>query len=215
MSTKTADRQIPRGLLVTATVAGVAAGYGLAVDPVVLSASQVVYPLVWLTVSGVALHYVVGRHWSGLDALSALVGAGYTALLLAVAGLLRLPDGSVGVTVHHGFPGWGPTVALSTPVVVLTAVPFLVVGYATLGVLAATTARQTRTGALPGAVGLFACVSCVAPLIAGVAGAVGAGSLAAVLLDAQYPLATAVFVVAIGGFAAVLERGAEPNSRQA
>lgn len=87
-------------------------------------------------------------------------------------------------------------------------VPFLVVGYGTLGLLAALALDGTvGTGAvLPGLAGAFACVSCTAPLLAGVAGAVGAGSLAAGLTGAAYPLGTAAFLAALGGFVLVLAR---------
>jgi hypothetical protein len=189
-----------------AAVVGVAAGYGLAVDPVVYAPGQVLYPLVWLAVSVATLWRVVRPRLGTLDAVSGLVGAGYTVVLFAVAGLLRLGETAPGVAVHHGFPGWGPTLAVSGPVA-LTLVPFLTAGYATLGSLAAVAVGQTRAGAAPGLLGLFACVSCAAPLLGAIAGALGSGSLAAALSGAQYPVATAVFLLSVGGFVFVLRSG--------
>lgn len=197
---------LPRRWLAAAAVVGVTVGYSLAVDPVVRSPAQVVYPVAWLAISAVALWWTVRPRWDSLDAVSVLVGAGYTVLLLAVAGLLGPAATGPGLSIHLGFPGWGPALVLSGPFLRITMVPFLTAGYVTLGLLAAVTVQRTRTGAAPGIFGLFACVSCTAPLLAGIAGSVGAGSLAAALTEAQYPLATAAFLLAVGGFVAVLRR---------
>jgi hypothetical protein len=205
--TATAVRSLPRRWVALAAVVGAALGYGLAVGPVAYSAAQAAYPLLWLAVSVAALWRVVGPRLDVLDAVAVLAGAGYTAVLLWVAGLLRPAATTPGLAVYHGFPGWGPTLVLSGPVS-LTLVPFLAAGYATLGALAAVAVGQSRTtagaGAASGLVGLFACVGCAAPLVGAVAGALGAGSLAALLSGAQYPIATAAFLAAVGGFVVVV-----------
>jgi hypothetical protein len=212
--TATPVRSLPGRWVVMAAAAGVALGYGLAVDPVALSASQVVYPLLWLAVSAAVLLWVVCPRLDAVDAVSVLAGAGYTLALFAVAGLLRPVGEAPGLAVYHGFPGWGPTFVLSGPVA-LTVVPFLAAGYATLGALAAVLVGRARqrsgtkagAGAASGLLGLFACVGCTAPLLAAAAGALGAGSVSAALSGAQYPAATAAFLASVGGFALVLRSG--------
>jgi hypothetical protein len=64
----------------------------------------------------------------------------------------------------------------------------------TLGALAATAVQSLFRTTAAGLVGLFACVSCTAPLVAGLAGSLGAGAVAGSLSSAQYPLATVAFL---------------------
>lgn len=212
MTTHAPRPRLPGHWLAVAVLVGVAVGYTLAVDPVVHSPAQVVYPVVWLGASGAFLWAVRDRLGSaGPAALAA--GAGYTLALLWVAGLLGTGATPGSLSVHLGVFGWGPAVVYAGPLVSVRVVPFLVVGYATLGAVAATAVAATPRSAAAGVVGLFACVSCSAPLVAGVAGAVGAGSLAASLSHAQYPLATVAFLLAGGGLAAVARRFGTASSR--
>jgi hypothetical protein len=188
---------LPRRWVVLAVAVGMTIGYGLAVDPVIHSPAQLAYPAVWLAVSAAAL-WVVRDAVGSVRPLSAAVGVGYTALLLWTAGLLSSAVGETGLAVHLAMPGWGPAVVYTGPLVTLRLVPFLVVGYATLGALAALALDQTLRTTAAGALGFFACVSCSAPLFAGIAGSLGAGSLSATLSQAQYPVATAAFVLSVG-----------------
>ncbi len=190
-------RDNTRPLVTLAVVAGAALGYGLAVDPVIYSPLQFVYPLVWVGASALALW----RVWPSLGSvrpLAVAVGVGYVAVLLWTAGLLSSAVGDAGFAVHLAMPGWGPAVVYTGPFVTLRLVPFLVVGYATLGVLVALTVEQVVRATAAGVFGLFACVSCSAPLFAGLAGSLGAGSLSASLSQAQYPVATVAFLLSVG-----------------
>ncbi|MFC4406364.1 DUF7546 family protein [Haloarchaeobius iranensis] len=200
--------RLPLSWVALAVVAGVTVGYWLAVDPVVQSAAQVGYPLLWLAASAVGVRVAVDAGVRSLSPLPALGGAAYTVALLWTAGLLAPAASAPELSVHLAIPGWGPAVHYVGPVVALTVVPFLVGGYATLGLLAAVAVDRSWNATMPGAVGLLACVSCTAPLVATLAGSLGAGSLAATLSTAQYPVATAAFLLSIGGFAAVLRRTA-------
>ena len=200
----------PRRWVAVAILAGALIGYTLAVDPVVQSASQVLYPLLWLAASGTALWLVRDRLPSP-SPLTAAVAGGYTLVLLWTAGLVMSPAGSAGVSVHLGLPGWGPAVVYTTSFVTVMVIPFLVVGYATLGILAASAVQATIRTTAAGVLGLFACVSCTAPLVAGIAGSLGASSVAATISSAQYPLATAAFLVSAGSLVFLARRGTAPG----
>jgi hypothetical protein len=200
-----ADRRLLGQWVGVAAVVGALLGYTLAVDPVVHSAAQVAYPILWVGTSATAL-WLARDSLPGLAPLPVAVGTVYTTVLLWTAGLLGNPLPGVGVSVHFALPGWGPTVVYSNAVFSLTVVPFLVAGYATLGVLAASALHATLGTTAAGTLGLFACVSCTAPLLAGIAGSLGAGSVAATLSTAQYPIATAIFLLSAGGFVALARR---------
>jgi hypothetical protein len=187
----------PRFWAALAAIVGAALGYGLAVDPVVHSPTQLVYPVLWLGGSVAAL-WAVRDSIDRTRPLAVVAGVGYTLLLLWTAGLLSAAVGGVGLSVHLAMPGWGPAVVYTGPFVTLRLVPFLVVGYATLGGLVALAVSRTTRTTAAGTVGLFACVSCTAPLLAGLAGSLGAGSLSATLTHAQYPVATAAFFLSAG-----------------
>lgn len=204
---------LSRQWILGAVLAGVTLGYTAAVDPVVHSIDQVLYPVIWIGISAGALWLLPRGSWSSVGPGSALVGVGYTLVLLWTAGLVGSSAGAAGLSIHLGLPGWGPAVVYTADFLRVTVVPFLIVGYATLGVLAAV-AFQTSWGAAgPGLIGLFACVSCTAPLLAAVAGSLGAGSVAAALTTAQYPVATAIFAVSAGALTAIARRGAPACER--
>lgn len=195
----------PRLWVAAATAVGVVLGYTLAVDPVVHSASQVLYPVVWLGASLTAL-WLVRDRLTSVTPLTLAVGAGYTLVLLWTAGLLGSPSGPAGISVHFAMPGWGPAVVYTGTVLTVVVVPFLVVGYATLGALVASTLQATLQTAAAGTLGLFACVSCTAPLLAWFAGSLGAGSVAATISTAQYPLATAAFLFSASSLVVLTRR---------
>jgi len=197
---------LPRRWVAAATLVGVVVGYTLAVDPVVHSPSQVLYPLVWITASLTAL-WLVRNRLTDLGPVPIAVGVGYTLLLLWTAGLLGTPSGPSGVSVHFALPGWGPAMVYTGSVLTVVVVPFLLAGYATLGLLAASAIQATLQTTAAGLLGLFACVSCTAPLLAGLAGSLGAGSVAATISTAQYPLATAAFLLSGGSLVVLTRRG--------
>ena len=166
-------------------------------------------PLLWLAVSAVGAAEAVDAGARSLSPLPAVIGGAYVLVLLWTAGLLAPAASAPELSVHLAIPGWGPAVHYVGPSVALTVVPFLVAGYATLGLLAAVAVDRTWSASMPGAVGLLACVSCTAPLVAAVAGSLGAGSLAATLSHSQYPVATAAFLLSVGGFVFALRRGGD------
>lgn len=200
--------EIPHAWVLLASLAGITIGYTAATDPVVHSMDQVLYPAVWIAASGLALWLVPDYHWRSLGIATLGIGVGYTLVLLWTANLLQSPAGPEGLSLHLGIPGWGPAVVLTSGFFTLTLVPFLLFGYATLGVLAGLAIRQSWQAAAPGLVGLLACVSCTAPLLAAVAGSLGAGSIAASLTQAEYPVATAFFLISVVALTAILRRGA-------
>jgi hypothetical protein len=194
---RTESVAFPRRWVALAAVVGTAIGYGLAVEPVIYSPAQLAYPILWLSGSVAALWLV----WGSIRAvrpLAVAVGVGYTGLLLWTAGLLSSAVGPASLSVHLAMPGWGPAVVYTGPVVTLRLVPFLIVGYATLGALVAVAVDRTLQTTAAGLFGLFSCVSCSAPLFAGLAGSLGAGSLSATLTHAQYPVATVAFFLSLG-----------------
>lgn len=197
---------LPVRLVALACVAGGLVGYTLAVDPVVHSAAQVAYPLVWVGAS-VACLWAVRDRLPSPGPVEAAVGAGYTLALLWTAGLVGTSAGGTTLSVHFAMPGWGPAITYVGPVVMAIFVPFLTVGYLTLGILAAVAVRTTIRSAAAGVLGLFACVSCTAPLVAGLAGSLGAGSVAATVSSAQYPIATVAFLLSAGMFVALIRSG--------
>jgi hypothetical protein len=207
MSGHATERMNPRVWVAAATVVGAVIGYTLAVDPVVQSASQLLYPFVWLAASGTSL-WLVRDRLPTPSPLSVAVAGGYTLVLLWTAGLVQSPIGSTGVSVHLALPGWGPALVYTGSFVTVMVVPFLVIGYATLGVLAASALHATLETTAASVLGLFACVSCTAPLLAGIAGSLGAGSVAAAVSTAQYPLATAAFLLSAGALVVLARRTA-------
>ena len=206
MSGYATDVELPRLWVGLAVLAGMLIGYTLAVQPVVQSVEQALYPVVWVAVSGVAL-WAVRDRLTNLTPPALAVGGGYTLVLLWTAGLLGQSHAATGLEIHFGLPGWSPTLVYSGTLVSVTVVPFLLVGYATLGLLAASALQATLGVTAAGVVGLFACVSCTAPLLASLAGSLGAGSLAASFSTAQYPLATAAFLLSAGTLVFVARRG--------
>ncbi len=197
---------LSRGQGVAAALVGMVIGYGLAVDPVVHSAEQVLYPLLWLVASAIALRYLVAPQLGSLSLRSAAAGVSYALVLLSIAGLVGPASGHQGLSVHLGIPGWGPAVFYTGPLLSVSIIPFLTVGYLTLGLLVAVTIDRSWKASGAGLLGVFACVGCSAPLLAGVAGSVGAGSLSATLSQAQYPIATAAFLLSIAGLGLALSR---------
>lgn len=180
-----------------AVVVGAALGYTLAVDPVVYSPAQILYPAVWIGSSACAL-WLVRRQLSCLDRRSLTAGTGYAVGLLWLSGLVGLSTSASGLSIHLALPGWGPTIGYSGAIVSVVFVPFLVVGYGTLGILVATAVTATRKAAAAGLLGVFTCVSCAAPLLAGLLGSASVGSVSASLARVQYPIATGAFLASVG-----------------
>jgi hypothetical protein len=132
---------------------------------------------------------------------AALVGVGYFLLLAVLGGLLVAGDGgTTGLRLHlTGFPGWAPLAIADAGVVSLVVVPFKLIGYLALTWLVYVTVADASGALLGGAVGLFACVSCTFPLVAGLlSGLSGSTAAAAAVYSNSYLLSTVVFAVTVG-----------------
>lgn len=136
--------------------------------------------------------------------IAAVIAGGYF-LLLAYFGGIVAPGGRAaadGLSLNLvGIPpGWSPAVVYSSGLVHLVFLPYKVVGYLALAYLVYATALDASGAVVGGLVGVFSCVSCSFPLVAGVVtGVVGSGgALAAAAIQSSYLLSTAVFVVTVG-----------------
>jgi len=204
MSVRGVRNGLRPGRVLAAVGVGLLVGYTVAVEPVVHSPAQVAYPLVWILVSGAALKRYVAPALGSPSLPAVAVGVGYAVALQYTAGLLGPASTPPSTSVHLALPGWGPAVVYVGSLLSISVIPFLTIGYVTLGALATVAVDRTWSASGPGVVGLFACVSCTAPLIAAVAGSLGAGTVATTVSHAQYPLATGAFLLSVGGFAWLL-----------
>lgn len=160
----------------------------------------VLVPFVWLNLSLWVFLRVrpatsAPRRWPAL-----LVAGAYFALLAALGGVVVLGGGTAsGVDVTWRlFPGWAPFVVYDGAAVNLVLVPFKVVGYLALTYLVYVTAVDAAGALVGGVVGLFSCVSCTFPLIAGIVTTVtGGGAAAAAIYGNAYLLSTPVFAVTV------------------
>jgi len=169
-----------------------------------------VYPFVWINAALWALWTVdapsAGPRNGRRVVLAAAVGAGYFLVLGYFGGLYALGT-APGATAAAGWslsltslpPGWSPAVLYDGTRLTLALLPFKLFGYATLAYLVALTVLDATGGGAAGLLGLFSCVSCTLPLIAGaVSGLVGgAGALVTAAYGQSYGLSTVVFVVTV------------------
>ena len=161
-----------------------------------------VYPFLWINAGIWAARTVTP---TPANRRHRAVGVGIAALYLLL--LLYLPgaigSGTAGVAtdfrVAMAAPGWGPVVALTSPLLRLYLVPFEVVGYVALAYLVYANALRTSRSTLSGALGLVTCVGCTVPILVPLVGALGgpATGLATTAYAWSYDLGTATFLVAI------------------
>jgi hypothetical protein len=164
-------------------------------------AMVVLVPFVWLNLSlwvfvRVRPSGTEKRRWPAL-----LVAAAYLGLLGVLGGLVVLGDGNpaagLRVTVT-GFPGWVPLVIADAGPAAVVVVPFKLVGYVALSYLVYVTVLDAGGAMLGSAVGLFSCISCTFPLIAGLVSTLtGGAATAAAVYNSSYPLSTVVFTVTV------------------
>jgi hypothetical protein len=95
-------------------------------------------------------------------------------------------------------PGWSPSLIYTGELLHLVVLPYKVIGYVALAYLVYKTALDASSAIFGGVVGIFSCVSCSFPLIAGLVTGIGGGSLAAATAQSSYLLSTVVFVVTVG-----------------
>lgn len=170
----------------------------------VLEPRYLLYPLVWVNAAAVAVALTRPPTRSrGVRAIAGAVAALYFGGLLVLDGSIALAAGdAAGIAVVALPPGWGPALVGSVAGLGVSLIPFKVVGYAALAYLLYVVLLDAVRSALGGVVGLFACVGCAAPGLAGVAAAVlggtaGAG-VARVATTFAYDLSTVVFLLALG-----------------
>lgn len=162
------------------------------------------YPFVWINAALWAL-WTVERP-TGTDrrrALAAALAAGYFVVLAYFGGLFAVGSGGyaggLSVVLASFPPGWSPAVLYNGTNLTLVALPFKVFGYLTLAYLVYATVLDAAGGAAAGVLGLFSCVSCTLPLIAGaLSGFVGgSAALVSAAYGQSYGLSTAVFVLTV------------------
>jgi hypothetical protein len=164
-----------------------------------------VYPFVWINAALWALWTVDAPGGSSRRrrAVAAAVGAGYFLVLGYFGGLVGPGSGGFAsgwsLVVASFPPGWSPAVLYNGESLTLALLPFKLFGYATLAYLVALTVRDATGGATAGLLGVFSCVSCTLPLIAGAVGGFvgGAGALVTAAYGQSYGLSTLVFVVTV------------------
>ena len=180
-------------------------GYVVAFDVLVRDWTLFVVPFVWINVAAWAVYHTRPASASPRKRrLAALVAGGYFLLLAYFGGVIALGghDHVSALTVNLVSlpPGWSPSIIYTGELVHLVVTPYKVLGYVALSYLVYATALDAAGALVGGIVGIFSCVSCSFPLIAGVlTGIVGGGSaLAAATAEASYLLSTVVFVVTVG-----------------
>lgn len=135
------------------------------------------------------------------------LATGYFLVLAYVGGLVgpgRVLSGHTGHPHPPGFriawlpPGWGPAPLYSGPLIELTLMPFMIVGYLALAYLVYATVLDAVGSAIGGVLGLLSCVSCTWPVLASLVGGIAGGTgLAAVATTQSYALSTVVFVLTV------------------
>ena len=163
-----------------------------------------VVPFVWLNVAGWAVYHTTpARASASKRRVAAAVAAGYFLLLAYFGGVVALGSashsGTLSVSLFGLPPGWSPSIIYTGELLHLVVLPYKVLGYVALAYLVYATALDAAGALVGGLVGVFSCVSCSFPLIAGVmTGIVGGGSaLAAATAQSSYLISTVVFVVTV------------------
>jgi hypothetical protein len=177
--------------------------YLFLVGPQVTRPLFYVYPFVWINAGLYALWRVDTPAAAGPRRWAAgALGLGYFLLLGYVGGLYGASGGvAVGLRLELLAlpPGWSPALIYGGELFQFALLPFKLFGYAVLAYLVYVTLLDVSGGVLGGVLGLFSCVSCTFPVIAGVlSGFVGgAGAVAAAGYAQSYLLSTVVFVVTV------------------
>lgn len=176
--------------------------YTLATDVTLRDPLFAVIPFVWINLAGWAIMRTdVPAAPSRKKATAAAVAVGYFGLLAVFGGIVNAPSGVTAsyLNVLQLPPGWNPAFFYSGSLFSLVVLPYKLVGFAALAYLVYATALDAASALAGGVLGLFSCVSCTFPVIAGVAsGLAGSGSAIAGFTYANsYLLSTAVFAVTV------------------
>jgi hypothetical protein len=176
--------------------------YTLATDVTLRDPLFAVIPFVWINLAGWAvMHTEVPTAPSRKKATAAAVAVGYFGLLAVFGGIVNGPSGvtSSYLNVLQLPPGWNPAFFYSGSLFSLVVLPYKLVGFAALSYLVYVTALDAASALAGGVLGLFSCVSCTFPVLAGlVSGLAGGGSAIAGFTYANsYLLSTVVFGVTV------------------
>ncbi|QZX98564.1 DUF7546 family protein [Halobaculum rubrum] len=130
-----------------------------------------------------------------------VVAVGYILLLAVFGGVVGVapPRTTPGVEVALLPPGWGPALIVNVGVAAAVLMPAKVLGYGALAYLLYGTVVDAASAGVAGVLGLFSCVSCSLPILAGAATAVvgGGGFVVAAVGGIGYGPSTLVFVVTV------------------
>ncbi|MFB6172912.1 MAG: hypothetical protein ABEJ23_10285 [Haloarculaceae archaeon] len=162
------------------------------------------YPWIWLDVALLAVVRTRTPPASTRRRLgAAAVAAGYFLVLAYAGGLVGRsgPAAPTGLRIALASlpPGWSPALLYSGPLLTVALLPFKLLGYLALGYLVYVTVLDAAGSVVGGVLGLFSCVSCTLPVIAGVLSGVVGGSTALVTAAyaQSYALSTVVFVLTV------------------
>jgi hypothetical protein len=195
-----ATRRLLLGLVVAE--AALVSTYLLLFEARVLSVRYLLYPFLWVNLGVLAVFTTdVPRVRDRRTAAAAALAAGYYLLLAWTTGLVGPgTGGSLSVQLVPVMPGWGPVLLVGGPVS-LALIPFETLGYAAVALLVYAGVARAAAGVLSGVLGVVTCVSCVGPVVAGVASGLLGGTSSALVAATSgpwaYDLSTAVFVVTV------------------
>ncbi|MEF8841017.1 MAG: hypothetical protein V5A62_05265 [Haloarculaceae archaeon] len=178
--------------------------YVALVGPQVTRPLFYVYPFVWINAALYALWRTDLPAAPTRRRLAAgAVALAYLGVLSYVGGLFGFGAGGAvtGLRLELAAlpPGWSPALIYAGASLQFALLPFKLFGYLVLAYLLYATLLDAAAGLLGGALGLFSCVSCTLPVIAGVVSGFvgGAGVAAAAAYGQSYALSTVVFVLTV------------------
>ncbi|XVH30941.1 DUF7546 family protein [Haloferacaceae archaeon DSL9] len=195
-------RTLLLGLLLVNTQAVLAVVYLLSSGAPTGSPLYLAYSAAWISVSVFIFGFVrPPAAETRTKRRAAAVGLGYFGLLAVAGGLIGPGVGAAatGLRIAPLPPGRGPALLYSGELLNVTLMPVYVLGYLALTYLVYVTVVDAAGPAVAGVLGLFSCVSCSWPIVAGIAGSIfGSGSfLAASALELSFDLSTIVFLLTV------------------
>jgi hypothetical protein len=129
------------------------------------------------------------------------IAVGYAMLLAVFGGIIGVapPRTTPGVELALLPPGWGPALIVNVGVAAAVLIPAKVLGYAALAYLLYGAVVDAAGAGVAGVVGLFSCLSCSLPILAGAAASVvgGGAFVAATVSGIGYGPSTLVFVATV------------------
>ena len=168
------------------------------------------YPFIWINASVWALWNTTTPAASRrTKRIASIVAVGYFLVLGYFGGLIR--EGHA-YHAHHEIPpehadfvygadlalslppGYGPAFTYSSPVVIASISPYMLVGFIVLAYLLYVTVLDASGDASIGVVGIFSCIGCSFPLIAALVSGASSTTFATLLYSRAYALSTIAFV---------------------